>query len=360
MNIIEKYLLKENMKTFLFGIALFSTLLIVSKLRELLELIINKGINPGIIIMLLIYLLPALLAIAIPMAFILGVIMSIGRLSENKEIIAMYTSGIEKKHIIRSYLIISAFLILFLFYFNGFIIPKSNKMYVKTLFNAFTQKVQVIINEKKFNEINNKLTVYTREYDKKENKLNDINIQMKEDDGILYIFAKTGHFFKAPEKFLYQFIIENGSFSKLQKDDILINGLFKKFTINIDLSEKMAQSSLNSYGIRSQNLKELSTHLKTITNEKEKTRYLVEYNKRFSLALSVLALLGISLFVSLRLKVGSKALGILVAISLIFVYYIFMIIGFDLGDKGKIAPFFAANLPNIIFIIPTIIGFIKA
>ncbi len=360
MTIIEKYLLHENIKTFSFGIALFSTLLIVSKLRELLELIINKGINPGIIIMLIVYLLPALLAIAIPMAFILGVILSIGRLSENKEIIAMYTAGIEKKHIIKSYLIISTILIIFLFYFNGFIIPKSNKLYVRTLFNAFTQKVQVIINEKKFNEISDKLILYTKKYDRKENKLEGINIQMKENDGILYVFAKTGHFFKAPDKFLYQFIIENGSFSKLQGTNYLINGLFKKFTINIDLSDKLSQSSLNTYGIRSQNLNELSQHLKSIKNKKEKARYLVEYNKRFAIALSVFALLGISLFVSLKLKVGSKALGILVSISLIFIYYIFMIIGFDLGDRGKLPPFIAANLPNFIYIVPTIIGFIKA
>ena len=161
MKIIERYLLRESLKTFLFGIVLFITVLVISKVQELLAFILTKGISPLIIIKLIILLLPALLSIAIPMAFTLGIILSIGRLTEQREMVAIKTVGIGKVEIVKPFIFFSIFLIIFLIFFNFHIMPLSNKLYVKTIFNTMTKKVQLIINEREFSEITNNITLYT-------------------------------------------------------------------------------------------------------------------------------------------------------------------------------------------------------
>ncbi len=359
MKIAERYLLKESIKTFLFGIALFSTILIVSKIEELLEFIVNKGISPVVIIKLLFFLMPALLSIAVPMAYILGVVLSIGRLSEAKEIIAMKTLGIGKADIVKPFVSFAVLLCIAMTLFNLFVMPESNKMYIKTLFNAITQKVQLVINEKEFSEVSDKIIIYTEEFDRKKNILNNINLRMKEQDGTMIIFAGTGEFFKDPDRFLYQFIMKDGSFSKLLENGDLINGIYDRMIVNIDLSTGFQHSDITDFGPRSMTLRELRAALKEELPPDVRNKNLTELYKRFSIPLAALSLLGFALFLALKLKVGSRALGIAVSIAFIFVYYIFMLIGFDLSEKGVLHPVLATNLPNILFLVPSIIGHIK-
>jgi LPS export ABC transporter permease LptF len=359
MKIIERYLLRESLKTFLFGIALFTTVLVISKVQELLAFILTKGISPLIIIKLILLLLPALLSIAIPMAFTLGIILSIGRLTEQREMVAIKTVGIGKVEIIKPFIFFSIFLIIFLIFFNFHIMPLSNKLYVKTIFNTMTQKVQLIINEREFSEITNNITLYTDYYDRKNNLLKNINLRIKDKDGTLFLFAKKGSFYKDTDKFLYQFIMKDGTFSKLLKDERFFNGQFGSMTINVDLSEKMAKSNIMNFGPRSLTRSELKKRIFEEKNEKYKRKLLIEYYKKFSIPLATFALFGVAFFFALKLKVGSKAIGIFASVCLIFTYYIFMIIGFNLGENGKLSPLIAVNLPNLIFIIPSIIGLVK-
>ncbi|HPD18498.1 MAG TPA: LptF/LptG family permease, partial [Candidatus Goldiibacteriota bacterium] len=80
--------------------------------------------------------------------------------------------------------------------------------------------------------------------------------------------------------------------------------------------------------------------------------------KKFSLpfACIVFAISGIPM--GLITRKGGRLMGISLSLVLIFIYYIFLIIGQNYGYKGKMNYFLAAWLPNIVLTLLGIVLFI--
>ncbi|MDD3627706.1 MAG: LptF/LptG family permease, partial [bacterium] len=113
MKILPRYFITDLIGPTFFGISLFTFMMLLSKLRDFIELIINKGVAPEKVLYLLILILPALLAITIPMGFLLGILMTYGRFSEDNEITAMKASGISVMKMLMPVIWVSIFLSIF-------------------------------------------------------------------------------------------------------------------------------------------------------------------------------------------------------------------------------------------------------
>jgi len=92
--IIDRYILKEILVPAGIGVGVFTFVFLVSKLFRVTEMVVDKGIPLGYAIKLFLCLIPAFLVFVIPMAFLLGVLLALGRLSADNELIALKTSGV--------------------------------------------------------------------------------------------------------------------------------------------------------------------------------------------------------------------------------------------------------------------------
>ena len=93
MKILDRYLLKELVTPFLIGLFVFTFLLVIDKIFDLVDLIINKGVPVHLVLLLLTYILPAFLVLTIPIGFLLAILVAFGRLSGDMEIVALKASG---------------------------------------------------------------------------------------------------------------------------------------------------------------------------------------------------------------------------------------------------------------------------
>ena len=87
-----------------------------------------------------------------------------------------------------------------------------------------------------------------------------------------------------------------------------------------------------------------------IVYDQLKARYYeIEFHRRFGLpaACLVLAMVGIPLGLSARK--GGKSTGFVLTIALVFVYYVFSLLGVSLARQGKISPWFGVWAGNILF-----------
>jgi lipopolysaccharide export system permease protein len=77
--------------------------------------------------------------------------------------------------------------------------------------------------------------------------------------------------------------------------------------------------------------------------------YEIEFHRRFGLpaACLVLAMVGIPLGLSARK--GGKSTGFVLTIALVFVYYVFSLLGVSLSRQGKVSPWFGVWAGNVIF-----------
>jgi lipopolysaccharide export system permease protein len=101
MRLITRNVLREIVPPFLLGLSAYTFLLLLRSLLQLSEMIVRRGVPGGIVFQLLVLTLPQVLVLTIPMAFLFGILIGVGRLSGDSEIIALRASGISRGMLFR-------------------------------------------------------------------------------------------------------------------------------------------------------------------------------------------------------------------------------------------------------------------
>ena len=94
---IDFYIIKLQILPFLGSILVITTVLLLDKIFELMDLLIRKGVPIDIVLKLFIYALPFILSLSVPMAMLVGSLIAFGNISQNFEIIAAKSCGISLK-----------------------------------------------------------------------------------------------------------------------------------------------------------------------------------------------------------------------------------------------------------------------
>lgn len=368
MRILQRYFIKELISPTVFGISLFTFMMLLSKLREFIELIINKGVPIQKVVYLLILILPAILAITIPMGFLLGILMTYGRLSEDNEITAMKASGVSVMKMLKPIIYVSIFLSIFMIFFNDSILPKANYEYARNLFDIISQRAHVVIKEKTFIETFDGINLYCDYVEPKTSIMHNVKINVRNEERRepLFVFAKRGRLISYEERMELVLYLYNGSIHFFNTDirnyqlGSYYFGQFEKLTKNIDMNKSAEKARNFKKGPRMLSAKELKAKIKETNIKSLKNNLKIEYHKKFSIPIAcfIFALLGAPL--GMMLKHGSKPVAIAVSIVIIFIYYVILYVGNNFGLKGTFSPMLAMWFPNIVMGIIAIFLFKRA
>lgn len=139
MKLLTRYIIKEHIAPFFFALAVIMFILLMNFLVKYIGQIFGKGLSTFVILKLIALNLAWMLALAVPMATLVAVLMAYGRLSADNEITILKSSGISIFKIIRPALYLGLGLTLVMIYFNDQILPETNHQ-AKVLFNAIREK----------------------------------------------------------------------------------------------------------------------------------------------------------------------------------------------------------------------------
>jgi len=154
MKLINKYIIKEHIAPFFFALSVIMFILLMNFLVKYIGQIFGKGLGFFTIFKLITLNLSWMLALAVPMATLVAVLMAYGRFSADNEITILKSSGISIYKIIRPSLYLGIFLTLIMIYFSDQILPESNHLAKKT-FKAIREKKPTLqLEEHIFYEIN--------------------------------------------------------------------------------------------------------------------------------------------------------------------------------------------------------------
>jgi lipopolysaccharide export system permease protein len=98
---LRRYLARELALAFLAGLALSTFVLAIMRIMELVDLAFARGVPASRVAALFGYMLPSYLEITLPMAFLLSIVVAFGRLTRDGEIVAMYSSGLNLRQLVR-------------------------------------------------------------------------------------------------------------------------------------------------------------------------------------------------------------------------------------------------------------------
>src|SRR5688572_27885176 len=100
MRIIDRYVIRQVLMPFCIGVLVFTFVFIIRTLMEYVEPLVAKGISLGVLGVVLATLVPQALALSIPMALLLGLLVAFGRLSSDREFVAMQACGISLRRLL--------------------------------------------------------------------------------------------------------------------------------------------------------------------------------------------------------------------------------------------------------------------
>ena len=98
---LDRYVLREILAPFSLALLVFTFILMTPPIAQSAQELLAKGVAVNIIARALILLVPQALAVTIPMAFLLGVLVAFGRLSGDSEWVAMQACGVSLYRMLR-------------------------------------------------------------------------------------------------------------------------------------------------------------------------------------------------------------------------------------------------------------------
>ncbi len=106
MRIIDRYVIREIVPPFLIALLVFTFILIIPFIIELAEQMIAKGVPWGTLLRLVGTLMPGVAALTIPMALLIGILVAMGRLSADREVVVLMACGVSPYRLLQPILLI--------------------------------------------------------------------------------------------------------------------------------------------------------------------------------------------------------------------------------------------------------------
>ncbi|HJZ64215.1 MAG TPA: LPS export ABC transporter permease LptF, partial [Candidatus Acidoferrum sp.] len=100
MRILNRYIFREIFRHALLGLVIFSFVFFIPQLVKLMELLVRHSGSGGQLVKLFLCLIPGVFTFTVPMAILVGVLLGLGRMSADSEIIALTALGIGRRRIL--------------------------------------------------------------------------------------------------------------------------------------------------------------------------------------------------------------------------------------------------------------------
>ncbi|HXQ25562.1 MAG TPA: LPS export ABC transporter permease LptF [Candidatus Acidoferrales bacterium] len=100
MRLLDRYICREVISHAFLGLAVFTFVFFVPQLVRLMDLIVRHSGGIGTVALLFLCTLPPVLGFTLPMAILVGVLIGLGRLSADSEIVALHASGISLRRLL--------------------------------------------------------------------------------------------------------------------------------------------------------------------------------------------------------------------------------------------------------------------
>jgi len=350
--IINRYIFKEIASSFIIILFILTFVLLMGKILQIMDLIINKGISAFIIAKLIFFLLPSFMLFTIPIALLIAILIAMGRFSADNEITALKTSGISLMQIYYPVAIASLITFIITIIVGYFLVPQSNFATKRLLFTIAQQNANIGIKEKVFNSDFKGFLLYAENIPVDKNYMEDVIVS---DNRIIgeqnTILAKKAFLVSDPESMTVKLKLENGSIHTVSSDLKNYRKIdFNSYDIKLDLSTALANLDESTKSSTEMTMTELLENMKKPGMDKAAIRELaIEVHKKFSIPLSCIffGLLALPLGIKSHRAVKSRSFA--VGIIVVSLYYLLRIGGEALVETGHLSPEVGVWTPNFIF-----------
>ena len=348
--IIDRYVIREIIPPFLLALLVFTFILIIPFIIELAETMIAKGV-PGITILrLTMTLLPQALALTIPMALLIGLLVGLGRLSSDREFVVMMACGISPYRLLQPILVFSVVCWGLTSWVMLRAMPNGNQAYRTISTELVMNRAEGEVRPRVFFEDFPNVVLYVREIPPNGQGWSGVlAADTSNPSQPILFFAKTGRMVVDREARTIDMVLEDGTRHSTKLEDKSAYEVVKFDRTIVSLNpESVFPRTGPARGERELSLEDLSVRVAEMKAQGVSPHSpIMEIHKKFSVPIAcfVFAVLGLALGASNRKdgKLASFVLGI----GVIFAYYILMYLGIALTKGFWIPAWFSMWIPDL-------------
>lgn len=358
-SLMDRYLLRELILPFLFGMGLFSSLgIAVGALFDLVRRVSESGLRLEVAFVILLLKMPDFIAYALPISVLLAALMAYSRLSHDSELVVLRAIGVKVWRLILPAILFSLLITVATFLFKELVVPAANYQASITLERAlkennnFAKQSNILYPEyRKIEQPDGEkrkvLTriFYAEEFDgEKMRELTILDLSNQSINQIVTSTSATWNILQNSWDFADGFsylIAPDGSYQNVMRFDR------QKLEIPRDPLDLVKRG--RDYG--EMNIAQAQEYLKALnlTGNERKIRKLkvrIQEKIAFPFICLVFGLVGASL--GARLTTAGRSINFGICVLTIFSYYLLAFITSNLGVAGTISPVVSAWIPNLV------------
>jgi LPS export ABC transporter permease LptF/LPS export ABC transporter permease LptG len=351
MRIIDRYVIREVIPPFLIGLLVFTFVLIIPFIIDIAEQMIAKNVPAVTILRLTATLLPQALALTIPMALLIGLLVGLGRLSADREVVVMMACGISPYRLLQPVLVFAVVCWGLTSWVMLKAMPDGNQRYREITQEIVMERAEGEVRPRVFFEDFPNLVLYVHEVPLDGQGWLDV---MAADTAnaatpIIYL-AKRGRMAIDRQAQTIHMVLEDGSRHTTKIDDPTAYEVmkFESITLALDPATVFPRTG-PARGEREMSLEDLALRVEELKRLGQSPHNpIMEMHKKFSVPVAcfVFALLGVALGASHR-KDGKLAAFVL-GIGVIFTYYVIMFTAESLTKGFWLPAWMAMWVPDVI------------
>lgn len=406
---LARYLFAQLLAPFGLGFCLILFVLVIDVVLQMLDQVLSKGLGAGVALQLFVYNLAWIVALAVPMAVLIAVLMVFGRLAADNELLALKAAGISFARVIAPVALMAALLSLAMIWFNDQVLPDFNHRARELASSLRRAKAALVLKEKQgvFLRDLGPYHLLIRQVDEETNLLSGLTLYdtgrpgppttLRAERGRIEIFDDGSYTRLTLEDGEYHRIdahdpsrISRGTFarqvlhirdhtrtydsyrSSFRSDREMDVGEMLRSVRRIEEDNLQARARMDStveaflleaavapdsveLAARAEQLgKQMDRQWRVIeTKSRRADSYRVEIHKKFSIALACIVFVLVGAPVGALTRARGAAVSVAVSLVFFFAFWMFLIGGEELADRGFVAPGIAMWMPNTVF---TIVG----
>ncbi|MDR0742215.1 MAG: LptF/LptG family permease [Puniceicoccales bacterium] len=368
MNLFKKYVFRETFTICCTAISLFvSILLVANAMRDVVEWVTIGRLTCQEAFQALCILAPSAISYALPLGMMAGVLIVIGRMSSQNEILAMKSIGMGLWEITRPMFLLALSFTLFAGYINLCYAPASVSKYRQFFRDIIREKPMRFITSKTFNDYFPGYAIYVDSLSNE--NFNDMKIWRFDERNLLdaYISAKSGQIVFEEISGTFLLKLNDGNIEKfdlydsttdMQKVPKII--FFQNITINLPVKQFLGIPTNAQKKFHRMTLSELLAAKKSLNSKKDtisyedvrhqKTLINMQISSNLANALGILAMTILAIPLGLKVHRRDTALNVGIALCLCIGYYFVMAMFSLFGDYPRLRPDILVWLPNVILV----------
>jgi LPS export ABC transporter permease LptG/LPS export ABC transporter permease LptF len=351
VRIFTRYIWREVLSHAFLGGALFTFVLFMKNIGDLLEMAVRNSASLGGVAKVFVFLLPNTLTLTIPMAVLVGVLLGLSRLSADSEITAMRAVGIGAWFFVK---VVSAVAIIawgISLAVSLYVAPKATAALLQLKEDLKNQQASFEIQPRVFYEDFKNYVLYVQDIragtgaarwqrifladlsDPVSPKITTAEEALVANGGpntlLMRLRSGTEH----------EMVTTNGN-TQYQVSTFVESELPLSIGTPEDTHLGRNDAPILAMGNRA---------LYKRSREPGGKQYLIELHKRFAYPVACLVLMLIGIPLGLSSRRGGKSTGFVVTIALVFIYYSLSLTGVSLAREGKLPVFAGVWSANILF-----------